>query len=76
MTPDNNSGLACDLIKFFLPDYKCIKNKTDLLSAIEEETYYYDVFGTDKEHVMTDAYKAYCPSSINSIIEYIKNIFH
>jgi len=61
MTPDNNSTLACYLTKFFVPDEKCIKNKNNLLPEIEEKTYFYDVFGTDKENLTSENIKIYKP---------------
>ena len=51
MDPDNNSSLAGYLTKFFVPDSECLKSKTDLIPVIEEKTYYYDIFGSDKNHV-------------------------
>lgn len=61
MSPDNDSALAGHLLKFFLPDNNCIKTRPSALSEIEEQTYYYDIFGTDKEHIETDAHRVYCP---------------
>lgn len=75
MAPDNNSTLAGYLAKFFLPNDKCIKNKTDLLPVIEEETYYYDIFGTDKEHVLTDAIRVYDPPKPTFITKVIHKMF-
>jgi hypothetical protein len=65
MAPDNDSALAGHLLKFFLPDNHCIKTKPRALSEIEEQTYYYDIFGTDKEHIETNAHKVYCPKEPN-----------
>lgn len=74
MDPDNNSSLAGYLTKFFVPDSQCLKSKTDLIPIIEEKTYFYDIFGTDKEHIMTDSNRAYNPPS-KGILMKIKNIF-
>ena len=73
--PDNDSVLASYIIKFFVPDSRCLKNKTDLLPVIEENTYYYDIFGTDKNHILTNAKRVYIPKSPNIIIKFIKNLF-
>ena len=75
MSPDNDSALAGHLLKFFLPDNNCVKTEPEKLSEIEEQTYYYDIFGTDKNHIETDAHKVYCPKTptkIEKIIDYVK----
>ena len=74
MAPDNNSSLAGYLTKFFLPDYHCIKTRTNLLPVIEEETYYYDIFGTDKEHVLTDPGKIFGEEQTNPITQHIQQL--
>ena len=75
MGPDNDSELASYVIKFFVPDSRCLKNKTELLPVIEENTYYYDVFGTDKEHILTDASRVYAPDKPNIIEIMLKKVF-
>lgn len=75
MGPDNDSILASYIIKFFVSDPKCIKNKTELLPVIEENTYYYDIFGTDKEHVLTDAKRVYSPDAPNKFVLFFKKLF-
>lgn len=74
MAPDNNSSLAGYLTKFFLPDYHCIKTRTNLLPVIEEETYYYDIFGTDKEHVLIDPGKIFGEEQTNPITQHIQQL--
>lgn len=75
MGPDNDSELASYIIKFFVPDARCIKNKTELLPVIEENTYYYDIFGTDKDHLLTDAKRVYTPKAPNKIVLFFRNLF-
>lgn len=48
MTPDNNSTIASDLTKYFVPDYRCIKNPDTELLNIEEKTYYNNIFSKSK----------------------------
>lgn len=74
--PDNDSVLASYVIKFFVPDAKCIKNKTNTLPVIEENTYYYDIFGTDKDHILTSAQRVYTPTKLNKLISCIKKFFN
>ena len=76
MAPDNNSTLAGYLTKFFLPDYQCIKTRTNLLPIIEKETYYYDIFGTDKEHVITDEKKIFGEDKQHWVSLYIKKLMN
>lgn len=76
MSPDNDSALAGHLLKFFLPDNHCVKTKSAALSEIEAQTYYYDIFGTDKDHIETSAKRVYCPkepSLLDSFINSVKN---
>ena len=73
MAPDNDSALAGHLLKFFLPDNHGIKTEPRALSEIEEQTYYYDIFGTDKEHIETNSHRVYCPKEPN-ILDKIINI--
>lgn len=75
MGPNNDSELASYIIKFFVPDARCIKTKTEVLPVIEENTYYYDVFGTDKEHVLADASRVYNPDKPNIIETLFKKLF-
>ena len=75
MGPDNDSALASYIIKFFVPDPRCIKNKTELLPIIEENTYYYDIFGTDKNHLLTKPEKVYTPPAPNKLISFFKRLF-
>ena len=74
MDPDNNSSLAGYLTKFFVPNIDCLKSKNELNKTIEEKTYIYNIFGTDKEHISTDSKRAYTPTQ-NIFKKYIKNIF-
>ena len=74
MGPDNDSALSSYIIKFFVPDKMCIKNRAELLPTIEENTYYYDIFGTDKEHLLTNAKRVYTPPAQNRFIAYFKNL--
>ncbi|MBO6088594.1 hypothetical protein J6P92_09680 [bacterium] len=74
MGPDNDSVLASYIIKFFVPDDRCIKNKSKLLPVIEENTYYYDIFGTDKEHILTDGKRVYTPNPPNKLVLFCKKI--
>ena len=53
MAPDNNSVLSGFLLKHFTPDKNCIKSKSHLISVIEKDTYYYDIFGTSENRVLT-----------------------
>lgn len=78
MAPDNNSVLAGDLVKFFLPDTRCIKNKADNLNIIEEETYYYDVFGAEKDVLLTDAKQVFRIKEpfLDKIIEKLKKFLN
>ena len=76
MGPDNDSALASYIIKFFVPDPRCIKNINELFPVIEENTYYYDIFGTDKNHLLTDANRVYCPKRPNKFILYLKNFLN
>lgn len=46
MTPDNNSVIANDLTKYFVADYKCIKNPNSDILKIEEDAYRTNIFGT------------------------------
>ena len=68
MSPDNNSDLSSHIVKFFVPKNDCIKNQDKHLSEIEENTLYYDIFGTDKEHIITDPKRVYTPKN-----NFIKN---
>lgn len=54
MAPDNCSGLSSHLLKYFVPNSDCIKNKGEFFDEIEESTMYYDIFGTDKNHIITN----------------------
>lgn len=74
MAPDNNSDLSAHIIKFFVPTHDCIKRKDENLSQIEENTLYFDIFGTDKEHIETNAHKVYNPKQKNRILA-IFNMF-
>ena len=77
MAPDNDSALAGHLLKFFLPDNHCIKTEPRALSKIEEQTYSYDIFGTDKEHIETNAHRVYCPKEpniIDKLISVVKSL--
>lgn len=76
MGPDNDSVLSSYIIKFFVPDPRCIKNRTELLPVIEENTYYYDIFGTDKDHLLTDSYRVYCPDAPNKLTSFFKKLFN
>ena len=75
MSPDNDSALASYIIKFFVSDMRCIKNKSNLLPIIEENTYYYDIFGTDKEHLLTNAKRVYTPKSPNIFLAFFRKMF-
>ena len=76
MTPDNNSELASYITKFFIPDTNCIKTKTKLLPVIERETYFYNIFGCDEQHVLKDAKRVYTPKRKNPVIEYMKECWN
>ena len=73
--PDNDSELASHIIKFFVPDIRCIKNKSPLMPLIEENAYYYSIFGTDKEHLLTNAKRVYTPKSPNIFLAFFKKMF-
>ena len=51
MTPDNNSSLASDIAKFFVPNHKCIRNLNLDMKKIEEKSYYYNIFGKEKDDI-------------------------
>jgi hypothetical protein len=53
MAPDNNSVLSGFLLKHFTPNKNCIKSKSVSISNIEKDTYYYDIFGTSENNVLT-----------------------
>ena len=76
MTPDNNSTLANYLAKFFLPNDKCITNRNKLIPVIEEETYYYDIFGTDKSHILKDDSKVFKKTKLEQIYMSIMNFLN
>ena len=75
MAPDNNSALSSYIANFFVPDYHCIKTKPDKLPEIEEKIYYYNIFGTDKDHLLTDAGRVYSPKTENTLIKKLKSFF-
>lgn len=50
MTPDNNTTLASDITKYFVPDYNCIKNPDAELFNIERKTYYNNIFNPNIEN--------------------------
>lgn len=76
MGPDNDSALASYITKFFVPNSRCLKNKSKLLRIIEENAYYYDIFGTDKKHILTNAKRVYSPRNINRFVLVVKKIFN
>ncbi|MCM1009998.1 MAG: hypothetical protein NC390_03845, partial [Fusobacterium sp.] len=76
MAPDNNSTLASYLTRFFVPEKDCIKNRNELLPAILEETYYYDIFGTSKDKILTDGAVVYGLKPEKTIFERVKNLFN
>ena len=41
------------------------------LDSIEENTYYYNIFGTDKEHVITDAKRVFSPEGKNKVVRLV-----
>lgn len=45
MTPDNNSVIANDITKYFVANYKCIKNPNTDLLKIEQNAYRTSIFG-------------------------------
>ena len=75
MGPDNDSELASYIIKFFVPDKRCIKNKAKVLPVIERNTYFYDIFGTDEQHILTNAKRVYTPDIPGRITAFFKNLF-
>lgn len=72
----NNSTLASYLTKFFVPELECINNRNELLPAIQEETLYYDIFGTDKNHILKDGAVAFGLKPEKTILERIKTFIN
>ena len=50
MTPDNNSVIANDITKYFVANYKCIKNPNTDLLKIEQNAYRTSIFGKTKDN--------------------------
>lgn len=51
MSPNNNSYIASNLIKLFVPNSNCIKNQSQEFKTIEEKAIYYNIFGQDKDNL-------------------------
>jgi len=76
MMPDNDSTLAQYILRHFVPDPDCIKDKSKLLPEIEEEIYFYDIFGKNKEAVLKEAfYTTGNPYKKDSIWDAIRHLF-
>ncbi len=48
MTPDNNTVIANDIMKYFVADYNCIKNPNADMLKIEKDAYRTNLFGSVK----------------------------
>ena len=74
MAPDNDSGLSSYIVKYFVPNVRCIKTKEKTLPFIEKQSYYYNIFGTDKDSVCTNYFKIFKKRFWDNFSDSIKQI--